>query len=121
MLRFPSIKTLSRIASTPGQAKAARLAFDTHVHHKLAELPGARELVRDSWCEPGTERLRLAALNRALDMHGVESLRIGNQYAEYLNAGDCYNETIIFYNGRYRVQTLGDFVETMERRGHKVA
>lgn len=120
MLRFPSIKTLSRIASTVEQAKAARLAFDMHVHHELAELPGARELVRYSWREPGTERLRLAALNHALGMHGIESMRVGNQYAQYLNSGDCYNETVIFYNGRYRVQTVADFVEAMERRGIKV-
>ena len=121
MIRFPSIETLSRIAPTPDAAKAARLAFITRAHYLLAELPGAREYAQQCWSAPGTETLRMHALNAALETHGIESMRIGNQYADYLNAGDPYIETIIFYGGHYRVQCVGDFIEAMERRGYKVA
>ena len=66
--------------------------------------------------------LRLHAMNKAINAHGVERIqrtgpRCATEFAEYLNMGDPYNATLIYWRGRYRVQSLGDFVETMERQG----
>jgi hypothetical protein len=71
--------------------------------------------------------LRLAHADVALGTHGVETLyptvtdpaRFAQRVALYLNAGDTYVPTLIYFGGRYRVQSIGDFVEVQDRRGIK--
>ena len=61
--------------------------------------------------------LRMHCLN-ACDpgLFGIEGIQAGDEWATYLNTGDSYAPTIIFWRGNYRVQSLGDFIETMERQ-----
>jgi len=73
------------------------------------------------------ERHRLEKINELLEMHGVEAIRgeWENGYwcdvvAEYCNAGDTYDCTVVHTRGgRFLVTTLGDYVETKERNGHR--
>lgn len=66
-----------------------------------------------------THEIRLELLNSCLNLHGVESIKINEEslgmyasdYVTYLNSGDSYNNTIIYYKGRYILSTLGDFLE----------
>lgn len=119
-MRFPSIQSLKSVLHNSIGMDAIRLA------RKIgkADRAGILTLSSDAmnWhCKafrPGTSYLRLLALNQALEMHGIEYLRsTGGEYAEYLNTGDMYFPTIIRWRGNYRVQSIGDFIETMERRG----
>lgn len=52
-------------------------------------------------------------LNRVLKFHGVEAIETENteEYADYLNAGDCYIRTIVLFRGVLRVITVADFFE----------
>lgn len=59
-------------------------------------------------------------LDAAARTYGTETMRAKNgEFADYLNAGDTYAPTIIYWRGRYRVQDVGTFLETMERTGVK--
>lgn len=68
---------------------------------------------------PKTYELRLELLNTCLGYYGAESIKINDDslgihasdYITYLNSGDTYNNTIIYYAGVYYLSTLGDFVE----------
>ena len=80
-----------------------------------------------AYVKPGEwepDELRMSAMNKAINAHGVESIqrtgpRCAVEWALYLNTGDAYKATLIYWRGRYRVQSLGDFIETMERQGIK--
>lgn len=112
-MKTPSVKTLSRIFDNPKRAKDIFLMSRA----QLREGPAA---ARFAECRnpPKTYDLRLFALNACGDFHGCESLETDRgEYAEYLNSGDTYAETVIYWRGNYRVQSVGDFVETMERQG----
>lgn len=116
-MRTPSIATLARVFDNPREAKRV---FQMNRAELLAHPVGA---ARDAACmlAPKTWDLRLHVLN-SLDagLHGLESLAsvredsrgIGSdEYAEYLNTGDTYAPTVIYWRGNYRVQSVGDFIE----------
>lgn len=114
-MRTPSIKTLSMVFNNPREAKRIL----TLSRAELLRLDTGR--TRNAECynpPPTTADLRMTCLN-AIDacLHGVESAETTEgEYATYLNTGDSYASTVIYWRGRYRVQSLGDFIETLERR-----
>ena len=113
-MRKPSIKTLSSICENP---KAVRAVFEM-TREQLRETEAGAARCADCYHAPKTYDIRLHVLNNVAGFHGVEAMQTGNgRYADYLNAGDSYAPTIIYWDGQYRVQSIGDFVETMERRG----
>ncbi len=115
--RTPSIRTLSAVFDNPKEAKRilrmTRKELFAHLNHN------------DQLYNPlATDYARMILLN-SIDpgLFGVESIEFttpcGTQYAEYLNTGDTYATTLILWDGSYRVQSVGDFVETRERNGCK--
>jgi hypothetical protein len=118
MFRTPSVKTLAHVFDNAKEAKRI-LRMN---RKELEETIAGRARVQECYNRPTTEDVRLHVLD-AMDigLHGVESIDMGNgQYADYLNTGDSYAATLIFWNGSYRVQSVGDFVEVMERQGYKI-
>lgn len=121
-MNLPSVKTLSRIF--PENAKLARQIFgmsraDFLNGESCAPFDAVKDMVRTSYNPQFIKPyvLKMTALNTLGGFHGVECVAsTREEFADYLNAGDVYNETIIFWRGRYRVQSLGDFIETMERQ-----
>lgn len=112
-MKTPSVKTLSRIFDNPTEAK--RIFKMTR--GELIDGPSATRFA-ECYHAPKTYDLRMHALNECGEFHGYESIEsTAGEYAEYLNAGDTYAETIIYWRGTYRAQSIGDFVETMENRG----
>jgi hypothetical protein len=117
-MRTPSIKTLSDVFEDPKQAKRVFLM----TRRELEKTPGGKAFIAQ--CHHGyvdhVSHLRMVVLN-SLDpgLHGVESMKVGrnDEYADYLNTGETYAATVIYWRGFYRVQSVGDFVETMERNG----
>lgn len=73
-----------------------------------------------SVCEAIHFGVGLIRVDKALANHGLEYIRdaSGAVIAAYSNSGDTYAPTIIFdyASGNYRLTTVGDYVETYERR-----
>lgn len=111
----PSIKTLSRVFT---DAKLARKILEM-TRAELSELLAGKARIDECYHPPKTYDVRLACLN-AIEpgMHSVEAIESENgEYADYLNTGDSYTDTLIYWQGRYIVQSVGDFIEVKERQG----
>ena len=114
-MRLPSIKTLSAICDNP---KEIRKIFEMSRAQLLQTEAGAARAA-ECYGPIGTAYLRMYVLNAEIDgTHGVECMATGcDEWATYLNTGDSYAPTIIYWRGNYRVQSIGDFVEIQERNG----
>lgn len=114
-MRLPSVKTLSEVFN---DAKQARKIMEMSRSELSATDAGAKRL-HECFHPPKTYDLRLHVLNSIESgLHGVESIEsTSGEYADYLNTVDIYAPTLIYWRGNYRVQSLGDFIETMERQG----
>jgi hypothetical protein len=119
--RVPSLKSLLDVfAHQLGEARImiARGIMKGKIH-PLA-IKKTEEWVRSCHNRPSFHEMKMDALNNVLMMHGVEDLVSTNygHVCEYLNSGDTYNTTILYYNGRYHLGDWGSLVESMERRGY---
>lgn len=115
MKKTPSIKKLSLVFSEPTKAKEVMRM----TRQQLMETEAGQWRINNCLNPPANYDLRLTVLN-ALDsaVFGVESIKSEKgEYASYINTGDFYNPTVIYWRGNYRVQSLGDFIETMEKQG----
>lgn len=113
-MKLPSIKTLSLVFE---DAKQARKILEMS-HKELASTDAGRKRIAECYHHPAWYDVRLTVLN-SIDpgLHGVEGIESNNgEWVTYLNAGDTYTPTIIYWRGRYRVQSIGDFIEAMEKR-----
>lgn len=113
-MRKLSVKTLAAVFT---DAKAARRVFEM-TRAQLVETDAGRARVAECHNPPKTYDVRLHVLD-ALEpgLCGVESLEsTAGEYADYLNTGDTYAATVIYWRGAYRVQSVGDFVETLGRQ-----
>lgn len=110
------IKTLAKVFDDAATAHSIL----TMVKSELNAHPVGAARIKECHHAPDTWDIRLHILNDLGGFHGVESIEsTKGEFASYLNAGDCYALTVIYWRGRYRVQSLGDFVETMECQGVK--
>jgi hypothetical protein len=113
-MKTPSIKTLSRVFDNPKLAKSILTMRQSELRvHPVGAARIAECYSMPKWCD-----IRMTILNSIDDgLHGVESCEAANgEYCDYLNPGDSYAPTVIFWRGNYRVQSLGGFIETMERQ-----
>jgi len=118
-MRYPSIKTLSELFD---DAKTARGIIDGTIDPCEAS-QSAREYERTCYHAPPRYMLKLYALNELGNFYGVESVEYSGGFVEYLNAGDTYAATLLYRPDlcdRWQVSTLGDVVETLERKGYRV-
>ena len=106
----PSIKTLARVFEDPKEAR--RILKMSHA--ELSTHPAGMARMRECLHAPKWWDVRLTVLN-SIDpgLHGIESIETasGNEWASYLNSGDAYADTLIYWRGAYRVQSVGDFIE----------
>lgn len=119
-MKLPSIKTLSAIfPENPKQARAIleMTREDFLTAESCVHFDSVKQMIRASYHPPKVYSMKMHALDIVGRFHGSESIEsTKGEYAEYLNTGDTYAPTLIRWRGRYRVQSLGDFVETMERQ-----
>lgn len=112
-MRTPSIKTLTLCFDNPKEAKSIL----TMNHSELSRNPAGKARIDKCYHAPKWYDVRLHCLNSCGGFHGVESIETTNgEFADYLNAGDTYTLTVIYWRGNYRIQSVGDFVESMERQ-----
>ena len=113
-MRTPSIKTLSRVFSDPVEAK--RIFQMTRA--QLEQLPAGLARITECWHAPKNWDVRMHCLDAieggSYGLSHAESTE--GEYVTSLNTGDVYADTVIFWRGNYRVQSLGDFVETLKRQ-----
>lgn len=113
-MNLPSIKTLSLVFD---DARQARKILEM-THSELASTDAGRARIAECYYHPNWYDVRLTVLD-SIDpgLHGVEGIESNNgEWATYLNTGDTYAPTLIYWRGRYRVQSIGDFIESMEKR-----
>ena len=112
-MRTPSIKTLSRVFDNPKEAKRIFLMD----RDQLIETDAGAQRYHECYTPPKTHDIRLHCLNKLGEFFGVEAIETTKgEFASYLNAGDTYAETIIYWRGQYRIQSIGEFIESLERR-----
>tara|TARA_R110000868_G_scaffold96010_2_gene264107 strand:+ start:1077 stop:1412 length:336 start_codon:yes stop_codon:yes gene_type:complete len=107
-MRTPSIKALRALFGD--NAKQAKTLLTMTRLELIATTTGA---VRVSECyhRPQTYDIRLTCLNDLGNFYGVEGFetKLGNCF--YLNTGDTYTPTLIYFNGNYCVACWGDIAE----------
>lgn len=87
-------------------------------------VPAARQLALACFNPPGRHYLEMTALDSLLGTCGVEHIgEVGMRDGppvEYLNTGDTYAATLVWYRDRVRpwaIESWGDVAERMERNG----
>ena len=115
-MRYPSIKTLSAIFDDP---KTARGILDGSIDPESVS-KNARDYVSQCYNRPPDYLVKLYALDQLGGFFGVEYAEHPTQGFDYLNSGDTYAATLVRRGpNRYQVTTLGDVIETLERRGYR--
>ena len=106
---IPSVKTLRSVFGD--NAKQARAILEM-VRSQLEERPECSAIVARCFHPPKTYILRMTALDKLAGTYGVEAFQIRDgSWCEYLNAGDTYATTLLWFRGRYRVGCWGDIAE----------
>lgn len=116
-MKTPSINKLALVFTDAKKAKEIMQM----TRRELTKTEAGTARLMNCIHAPNTEDLRLSVLN-SIDpgLFGVECIiSEKGEYADYLNMGDSYAPTVIYWRESYRVQSLGDFVETMEKQGVK--
>lgn len=101
---------------------AVAIANRTIGNATLKAIPAVKALIDGCYGTPSRHHASMVALDSLLDTHGIEhigevDMRDGPPI-EYLNTGDSYTATVVWYRdtGKYRVQCYADAVEWCERR-----
>jgi hypothetical protein len=116
-MRLPSVKTLRAVFGD--KAKEARRILEMS-RAELETLPAGAARVRECYHPPRTWDVRLHCLDALGETYGLEAFETTKRdtwgagspmWCNYLNAGDTYAPTVIYFGGRYRVAAWGDIAE----------
>ena len=114
-MNLPSIKTLAVVFGE--QAREARAVLEAR-RVTLETRPECVARIAECYHAPSTLDLRMTALDALAGTHGIEGAQSSTgDWLTYLNAGDIYAATVTYWRGRYRVESCGDRVELLLRRG----
>lgn len=106
---LPSIKTLETVFQH--NAKEARRVLEMN-RTQLEERFNSDGLNVGYYNPPSKKDMRLLILNKLAETFGVEAIALGNgEIVEYLNTGDTYTPTLLFWRERYHVLDWGTLVE----------
>ncbi len=79
--------------------------------------------VRQCYHDPPWDAQAQHAADALLEGHGIEAVWGDDEMVPactYSNQGDTYTATLVFRGNRAELTTLGDIVESLERRGVEV-
>lgn len=105
---LPSVKTLREVFGD--NAKQARAVLEMSLADLLQTVDGAAR-VAECYHMPATSDIRMHVLDTLAGTHGVEWIDTRHGGCAFLNAGDPYVATLVYFRGRYRVTTWGDIAE----------
>lgn len=77
---------------------------------KLGILINSNEWL-DEWHRMNTTEKKLTIADSLMKGYGVESLYPDIPSLYYVNMGDTYSITLLYYNGRYQIGSWGDIAE----------
>ena len=116
-MRSPSIKTLTELTRDTDIAKQAKRIFRMS-RDELLNLPAGAAREKECYHPPKLWDLRMHCLDALLGTFGIEGFTTRKgEHVEYLNAGDTYAATIVYFRGNYRVSTWGDYAEKYGTQG----
>jgi hypothetical protein len=111
---------------TPTKRNILEIFGDYFAHDGLNPESTSRELYRAIKNQKVSVDATMDLANKLLSGHGIEAVRgdyhVDNYYydtvALYVNMGDTYAATLLFETdtGRFKLTTLGDWVEKNQRR-----
>lgn len=114
-MNLPSVKTLKSVFGD--NAREARAILEAK-REALETRPECAARIDECYHAPTTLDLRMTALDALAGTHGIEGAQAcTGEWVTYLNAGDTYATTVTYWRGRYRVESWGDRIETLENRG----
>ncbi len=99
------------------------LCNGTATRTEIDAVPAVEALIRQCYNPPSRHHKVMTALDSLLETHGCEYLGEVHMHdgppVEYLNTGDPYVATIVWYrdSGKFKVQGWGDALEWCERHG----
>jgi hypothetical protein len=109
IVRSPGINRLAILFGD--KAKQAKRIFKM-THNGLLDTPAGYARFKECYTHPSTEDLRMHVLNALAGGYGIEAFKTKKgDYVEYLNVGDPYTPTLIYFNGNYCIASWGDFAE----------
>ena len=115
-MNTPSIKALKAAfpKSDDKTILMVKQVMDNEIPPEIAS-EKTQAWVNRCYFPPKLHDKKMDAINNLLEMYGVEYTARGKNKKsppiEYCNAGDTYNVTILFVNGRYRIGDWGSIVE----------
>ncbi len=111
-LKMPSYKSMeSHFAGMGIDIQEVRNTLEAG-RKVLLQSEAVQKFEKGCYFPPSVYELRLVAMNIVLRGHGIVGIKSKrNQYADYINMGDTYVPTIIWYNGMCHFTTVGDFME----------
>lgn len=118
--QYPSVKSILRIkGTTPESAALAKRIMEANKRETLERLP-----VYDTYYQKtgfsmynphNLPELKMQLLDIVLNGYGMEGFKVINHgYCDYINFGDTYDTTIIYFKNRFSVGCWGDIAERYE-------
>ena len=108
-MKLPSIEELAEVFDEPQEArKILEMSYN-----QLSTTDAGMKRIKECYNDPMHFDLCMTVLNSIQNnLFGMECLLSDtNEFAHYLNTGDSYNATIIYFRDNYRVQSVADFIE----------
>lgn len=78
-------------------------------------LPKTAAYLRQCFHKPSRLTQKMCAINEIMNYYGHEVTTVGRHGIWYINAGEHYATTVLNVDGEWRVGTLGDEIENLER------
>lgn len=78
-------------------------------------LPRTASYIRICVHRPSRLTQKMCAVNEIMNYYGHEVTTVGMHGTWYVNAGDVYATTVLNVDGTWKVSTLGDVIEELER------
>lgn len=108
-MRKPTVKSLAVVFGD--NAKQARKVLEMDKAQLTVAFDEAG-LNKGYHNTPSKKDMRMLLLDKLADTSGVEAVALGNgEIVDYLNSGDTYTPTLVFWRGNYLVTDWGTLVE----------
>jgi hypothetical protein len=108
-MRSPSVKRLAEVFGS--NAKQAKKVFAMS-RDDLLETEAGRRREDECFNPPKLWDLRMHVLDNLAETSGIEEfITRKGEHVEYLNAGDTYAATLVYFRGNYYVGCWGDYAE----------
>lgn len=104
----------------------SRYAWDNVENINILHCPKTAAWVGQCCNAPSLHEVKMHILDEMLGSYGVEFINLEpDNYRwpkgiEYLNMGDTYTPTLIYFNNRYSIGCWGDYLEYWERKHGQV-